>query len=257
LELIRLIGVGAFLLTCLVVGIRLLLLAARTRQTPELALGLTLFVSGGLGGILYFLGSTRAEDLGTLAVWFGGSGRLCLTVGAITLWGFTWRVFRPDAPWAAALFALATCVVVAGFVGEAMTTGFRAESIDGFWSPLGVLARGLAYLWASIESLHYFGILRRRLRIGLGDPELVNRFLLWGIATTAASGIYAVALLNLLESSAHDVAAGVFKPTWALLTSGLGLTSAVCTWLAFLAPARYRRWLASAAADGSSSESEA
>ncbi len=251
METLRMLGVGAFLVSCLVVGIRLLLLAARTRQTPELALGLTLFMSGGLGGILYFLGTNRAEELGALAPWVAGCGRLCLSVGALTLWGFTWRVFRPGSGWAAALFALATCVVVMGFVGEALTTGFGVGRIDVLWSRLGVLARGLAYLWAAIESLRYFVALRRRIRIGLGDPVVMNRFLLWGIATSAASGIYAVALVNLFQTSAHDIAAGMFRPTWALLTSGLGLTSAVCTWLAFLAPARYRRWLESGADDGS------
>jgi hypothetical protein len=58
-----------------------------------------------------------------------------------------------------------------------------------------------------------------------------------------------VALANLLDHSAHDVAAGMFSPTWALLTSVLGLTSGVCLWLAFLAPAGYRRWIAPSAAD--------
>jgi hypothetical protein len=144
---------------------------------------------------------------------------------------------------------------VAGFVGEGFTTGFGGGNFDAVWSQLGVLARGLAFLWAAIESFRYFGLLRRRLRVGLADPVLVNRFLLWGIATSTAFGIYALALVNLLESSTHDVAAGVFGPTWALLTSVLGITSGVCTWLAFLAPTPYRRWLESYAANGSTSKS--
>ncbi len=256
MEALRLFGVGIFLVTCLAVGIRLLVLAARTRQMPELALGVTLFASGGLGGILYFLGTSRAEELGALAVWVRGGGRLCRSAGALTRWGFTWRVFRPGRRWAAALFSVAVCAVVAGFVGEGFATGFSGGSFDAVWSQLGILARGLAFLWAAVESFLYFDLLRRRLRVGLADPVVVNRFLLWGIATSTAFGIYAVALVNLLHSPTHDVAAGVFGPTWALLTSVLGLTSAVCTWLAFLAPAPYRRWLESAAADRSSSESE-
>jgi hypothetical protein len=254
LEALRLFGVGIFLVTSLAVGTRLLVLAARTRQMPELALGVTLFASGGLGGILYFLGTSRAEELGALAVWVRGGGRLCLSAGALTLWGFTWRVFRPDSRWAAALFSLAASAVVAGFVGEGLATGSSGGNFDAVWSRLGVVARGLAFLWAAIESFRYFGLLRRRLRVGLADPVMVNRFLVWGIATSTAFGIYAVALVNLLESSAHDVAAGVFRPSWALLTSVLGITSGVCTWLSFLAPAPYRRWLESAAANSSSSE---
>jgi hypothetical protein len=247
LDALRLFGVGIFLLSCLVVGLRLLGLAARTRQMPELALGVTLFASGGLGGILYFLGTSRAEELGALAVWVRGGGRLCLTAGALTLWGFTWRVFRRDTRWAAGLFSLASCAVAGAFLGEGLTSGFSGASFDAVWSQLGVVARALAYLWAAIESLRYFGLLRRRLRLGLADPVLVNRFLLWGIAASTAFGIYAVALLNLLESSPHDVAAGVFSPAWALVTSVLGLTSAACMWLAFLPPALYRRWIESTA----------
>ncbi len=254
MEALRLLGVGIFLATCLAAGIRLLVLAARTRQMPELALGVTLFASGGLGGILYFLGTSRAEELGELAIWVRGCGRLCLSAGALTLWAFTWRVFRPDSRWAAALFSLAACAVVGGFVGEGLTTGFSGGNFDAVWSQLGVLARGCAFLWAAVESFRYFGLLRRRLRVGLADPVLVNRFLLWGIASSTAFGIYAVALVNLLESPTHDVAAGVFRPAWALLTSVLGITSGVCTWLAFLAPAPYRRWLESGTANGSPSE---
>lgn len=254
MEGLRLFGVGIFLVACLAVGARLLVLAAHTRQAPELALGVTLFASGGLGGILYFLGTSRAEELGALAVWVRGGGRLCLSAGALTLWGFTWRVFRPGTRWAAVVFSLGALAVLAGFVGEGFATSFSGGNFHTAWSQLGILARGLAFLWAAIESFRYFGLLRRRLRVGLADPVVVNRFLLWGIATSTAFGIYAVALVNLLDSSPQDVAAGVFKPTWALLTSVLGLTSAICTWFAFLAPVRYRRWLESAGAENSSSK---
>jgi hypothetical protein len=231
----------------LAVGARLLALAARTRQLPELALGSTLFVAGGLGGILYFLGTSHASDLGALALWVRGLGRLCLSVGALCLWGFTWRVFQPGNRAATGLFCLAASAIVVGFAGEALAGGFRGGNFDTVWSGLGFVARGLAYCWAALESLRYFGLMRRRLRIGLADPLLVNRFLLWGIATTAAFGIYLVALINLLVDSTHDLAAGVFSPTWALLTAVLGLSSGVCLWLAFLAPASYRRWITSPA----------
>jgi hypothetical protein len=226
-----------------------LLLAARTRELPELALGSTLFLAGGLGGILYFLGASDVSGLGALALWARGLGRLCLSIGALSLWCFTWRVFRPGNRAATALFCLAASGIVAGFAGEALGSGFRGGNFDTVWSCLGFVARGLAYCWAALESLRYFALLRRRLRIGLADPLLANRFLLWGIATSAAFGIYVVALANLFDHSTHDVAAGVFSPTWALLTSVLGLTSGVCLWLAFLAPAAYRRRIASPAAE--------
>jgi hypothetical protein len=55
MELLRLLGVGVFLVVCFGVGGRMLLLARRSRGLPELALGLTLFVSGGLGGVFFYL----------------------------------------------------------------------------------------------------------------------------------------------------------------------------------------------------------
>ena len=48
----------------------------------------------------------------------------------------------------------------------------------GHW--LGWAGRTGAMLWVAIESFRYYGQQRRRLRIGLADPILSNRFLLRG-----------------------------------------------------------------------------
>jgi hypothetical protein len=244
-EALRLVGILVFLLTSFAVGVRLLALATRTRQVPELLLGLTLFASGALGGIFYFVGTSYAEQLGVAGPWVRGGGRLFLSAGSLALWAFTWQVFRPDRRWAAVLVGVAGSAIAVGFVGEGLVSGFSGGSFDTLWAWLGFLARALAYLWASIESRRYFLLLRRRLRIGLGDPLVVNRFKLWGISVSAALGIYGVALANLVGDTVPDLAGGVFEPTWALLTSALGLVSGVCVWLAFLPPDRYRRWIAS------------
>jgi hypothetical protein len=240
-----LVGVLVFLLTSFAVGVRLLVLAAHTRKVPELLLGLTLFASGALGGILYFIGTSYAEQLGTAGPWVRGGGRLFLSAGALALWAFTWQVFRRGHRWAAVLVGVAGSAIAVGFVGEGIVSGFSGENFDTLWAWLGFLGRGLAYLWASIESQRYFLLLRRRLRIGIGDPLVVDRFRLWGISTLAALGIYGVALANLLGNTVPDLAGGVFESTWALLTSALGLVSGVCVWLAFLPPDRYRRWIVS------------
>lgn len=244
MEFVRVFGVGVFLFTCFAVGGKMLLLARRTRRVPELALGLALFLSGGLGGILLFVGQSRAEELGDLALAVRGAGVLCLSTGAIALWCFTWRVFRPQAGWAAALFAVMCAAVVAGFLGEAITGDFATRRFENSWSWLGLSARSLAYLWAGLESLRYHRVMRRRLRLELADPLIVNRFLLWGIGALAAWGIYGVVLLNIVSGTADAADAGVFHSTVpALVTSLLGCTSGATMGLAFFAPPMYHRWI--------------
>ena len=41
-------------------------------------------------------------------------------------------------------------------------------------------------LWGAAESLRYFSMMRRRAKLGLADPLVTNRFLLWGLGIGAA-----------------------------------------------------------------------
>jgi hypothetical protein len=244
MELLRLFGVGVFLVTCLAVGGKMLLLGRRTHRAPEITLGLSLFLSGGLGGILLFVGQSRAEDLGSLASGIRGAGLFCLSAGAIALWCFTWRVFRPQARRAAALFAVGCAAVVSGFLGEAIAGDFATDRFANVWSWVGLCGRSLAYLWAGLESLRYYQLMRRRLRLGLANRLIANRFLLWGIGALAAWGIYGVVLVNIFAGAADAVDAGVFHSTLpALITSLLGCTAGAAVGLAFFAPPAYHRWI--------------
>ena len=49
MQLLAQLGGGAFTLVCLLIGLRLLLLAARTRHLPELLIGAGLFLMAGIG----------------------------------------------------------------------------------------------------------------------------------------------------------------------------------------------------------------
>ena len=245
-DLFRLFGVSIFLFTCLAVGGKILLLAQRTKQLPELALGLSLFLSGGLGGVLLFVGQSRAQELGDLALGIRGAGLLCLSAGAIALWGFTWRVFRQRTRWAAVLFATACAAVVAGFFGEALTGDFATHRFANPWAWVGLIGRSLAYLWAGLESLRYHRLLRLRQDLGLAENLIVNRFLLWGVGALAAWGIYGVVVVNIVTGAADGVDAGVFGSVLpSLITAGLGCASAACMGLAFFAPPFYHSWIQS------------
>ncbi len=236
---VRTIGVLAFAVASFLVGARLLLLARRTRELPELAVGLALVLAGGAGYALMFASARLAPEPATAGA-FAALGALSLNAGAVSLWFFTWRVFRPESAWAAVLVAAAAAAAGSSYLHELLTTGFAFRSFQGVWYWSGFAARLLCFGWAALESLRYWAMMRRRARLGLAEPLLANRFLLWALAAAGAFAIWAVVGWNLLQGS-NQPTGGLFENDAALLVSGFGLASALALWLAFFPPLAYRR----------------
>ncbi len=93
--------------------------------------------------------------------------------------------------------------------------------------------------WGSFEALRFWLRMRRRLALGLANPEVANRFLLWGIgAGTAGLGSAIGTLFAIVTGVSYLEAAWMVA-----LLSGLGFIAAVAMWLAFLPPATYTRWI--------------
>jgi hypothetical protein len=98
-------------------------------------------------------------------------------------------------------------------------------------------------LWGSAEALRYWRVLRRRLRLGLTDPVVTNRFFLWGLGAGAAGLGSAIGVVAQLATGLSPLEVPAI-----LLSSSLhGLTAAVAMWLAFLPTAGYRRMIESRA----------
>ena len=196
LDLLGLLGLVAFVLASLVVGTRILLLARRTRGAPETLIGSSLVIAGGLGtggAVLPSLWTTL--DVETAYVVYQLSS-VASHVGYGLLFFFVWRVFRPNETWAAVLFFACVGVLALGGVGLGVSLQLgesisRPESGARLWLLVSLVARFVGYLWASIESFRYAAMLRRRLRIGLGDPLTASRFNYWGVCTTAVVLIWA------------------------------------------------------------------
>ena len=236
---VSVLGFGAFVGVSLWVGSRLLLLARRTRQIPELAIGTALLL-GGAG----YCGITAAFRLhlvpdALLAPAFACSMAL-LEVGVIALVFGVWKVFRPGARWAAALLGAGVVVLAVSYVAALL--GFRpdgARSPFVFWS-FNVIGAS-AYAWSAFECFRYTAVLRRRARIGLVDPELAHRFLLWALAGSAGASVFAAGMVGrLLLEGPH--------PGVQLAQSLSGLAAGVSLWLAFFPPEAYVRFVAGEAA---------
>ena len=242
--LLSAIGMGSFWVVSVVVGIRLLRLASRTRELPELAMGLAFFSGGGLGYLL-IIGSSLARSRAPEwmpSLW--AAGLIAITVGAVALAFFNWRVFVPE-PRGVALFAAACSAMLVGLAGVALGPGFSGPGVDGAFGWLGALGRMATFGWAAAESWRYFAMMRRREALGLVDSATTRRFLYWALGAGAATLIF----LNSQIRQAVGLGMDPRVPGTAIPTAALGLTAAACVWLAF----RGRRGPAAAAQAGAPS----
>jgi hypothetical protein len=213
---------------------RLLRLAIRTRRLPELLVGIY-FLAAPLA-ISVSIRITRfdpqhAEALRALVAGLFG-------VGGIALLLFAWCVFHPRAGWAKALAWGGSAAIAALWAAELRSGGFAANA--SFW---GRFLPYASYLWVFVESLRYWRLLRRRLRIGLADPVVVNRFLLFAIWTGCVVAITILGIGSAILAGGFREENSFGSPVVLGITRLLTLPIGLSIWLTFLAPRRYHTWI--------------
>lgn len=230
------VGFLAFFVVALVVGVRLVLLARRTRRLPELCIGMGVLGIGPVGFGFYVI----AQQLGTaspLHTLLTGTGMLAVAAGVCCKFVFNWRVYHPTHQALRLLVFAVVLVHAATFAYQGLGPGFAAYN-DLNWSYyVRILLQIGALLWGSAEALRYWGLMRRRTRVGLADPVVTNRFLLWGIGAGAAG---VGSLIGTLAQVAMGTSA--YEVPWVLASSSAhGLVAALAMWLAFLPPSAWTR----------------
>jgi hypothetical protein len=239
MQILAAAAIGTLVVVSIVVGLRLLALHRRSGATPELLLGAMLLLSVGLGYPL-LIAADRAGAGSARPLFIVST--LAVNAGFVLLFAFTRQVFRPQESWAR-LFAGAgvlTLVVNAGWrcldaMTEAEIRIGREVVGESLLQTTPVL---LAYLWTAWESLRYHGLMRRRVRLGLADPAVCDRFRLWGwMALCVSAGV-------LLNTVALTLQVDILATPWVLLaSSGTGLAQAVLLVLGFMPPAWYLAWV--------------
>lgn len=236
-----------YFVTVLVVGVRLLWLSHRTGGMPERLLGLQFLVGSGIAwpvvlfGLLSIVPGTEPAPH---IPWMIGLGYLGLDVSLVFQLLFVRCVFRPEEAWARALVVLGAVYIAASYVALGLSGHFRNPVFAGLWYWLHYLPPALCACWVTYEAFRYYGILRKRLALGLADPVVTNRFLLWGSASVCGMVIVALGASPTLYQGL-DLAT-VAKISSAVLSamSLLGVVAVALYWLTFFPTRAYLGWIA-------------
>jgi hypothetical protein len=198
-------------------------------------IGFPLLVASGIG----------PKPVAELSMPLLAGGLFFVALGTLGLYAFTWRAFRPRTAWAqgiVAVVAIGLAVVVVGTVrafSQAPAEQLSMETGTGWmmWTRVFILG---AYLWTAIESLQQYGMARKRLKLGLSEPVVTNRLLLWSLTGATEVAINAVDLA--LHMSGVNL---MVDPRAMAVTATGGVVASVMMYLTFLPPRSYVEWLQS------------
>jgi hypothetical protein len=173
-------------------GIRLLTLSWKTREVPELLCGLY-FLGASIGISLRVLGTSLQWSDPELSLSLNSIGHVALASGTIFMAVFTQRVFHA-ASHGAKTFAGFTIAAIMGTTLHSFLSG-QIVVENSFSLVATNTARIVPTAWAFVESFRYWRAMKRRANLGLSDPVVTNRFLLWSLWTGGVSGLPLIALM--------------------------------------------------------------
>jgi len=239
LEAVQALGGGLYFVTSALVAIWLMVLAHRNRGLPELLLGLSFLLGGTIGSFLEVAGIAAQPQLepaqvGTLLM----LGKLFGMVGLMCSILFIAWVFRRRERWAIVPAAAVIATALVAFTGLAAAGTFSSGVSAAPWFWIEFTARLASPCWLGLEAGRYYLRMKRRTRLGLADPVVTNRFLLWTFAAFFSFLILTTSISPVLLGRTHPVAVA------ALVVFGFcGAAASACYWLAFFPPEAYRRHL--------------
>jgi hypothetical protein len=244
----------AFIVGSALVGLRLLVLSARTRRAPEFLLGNAILLTAVLGyGLLIACwivrgaASTTSPDGATpLSMFLFGAGQIFHDLGVTFFLLFVVHTFRRGDRRAWAFAGLLLALLWGGLAVNIAKGHLRSDPVgSASWFAEHGVIWGYA-LWNVVESYRYWLMMRRRSRVGIVEPMVTNRFFLWGtssVCTCLAVWIASLPYLYMSDPARLDA----ITPAVRVATALVGLVSVSCALLAFVPPAWYRRLIVAGA----------
>jgi hypothetical protein len=230
-----------YMFTMAVVGFRLLSLWRRSREAPEFLLGLSLILGGVFGAVLEASALAVNGEAPPFVV-----GQLLLAGKAFGIVGiacqglFTQRVFRPGARGAKLLLAAILAIALTSLCGYMLHGTFSTGELPTQWVLFEFFGRVGTPCWLLFEAARYHHVMKRRMRLGLADPVVTNRFLVWALAGAFSLMMFTTSLPPMFLDATR----------YAMLLNGdlivfsiTGIVAAALYWVTFFPPATYQRWL--------------
>ena len=240
MEFITYIGEGIAGLVFLVVGLRLYSLSLRSDEISDRLLS-TSFLLWTLGyaayDIPYLLFYRDAAEFPAL---FAFSSLFAFYLGSAALTLFNRTVFRSQERWALWLVSITFGCLILGVTGSIWVGDWAGESpLTNPWWWVTRVGSAIPLCWMSVEGLTQYVKARKRLRVGLCEPLVCNRYLLWGLA---GSFWVLLELIDIVDYIAFE-STGQPSATINVLLGWHEFIPGVLVGLVFFPPAIYRSWI--------------
>lgn len=227
IEIVGGIGLIAFAIASVTIALRCLALGARSGGLPEFSIGFG-FLIGAVVGYL-------PETIVLSTDWFNYAieimvlsvTQVAIRFASISMIIFTLSVFRPTEWWARAGAAIIVAALVVSWVMFPLTRVYAESRADVIWYDVFAIARSLPLLWGAVEALLHYRKAKRQCRLGLSNPIVANRFLLWGVGL----GVMTLLMASTIFASLFGVDPAASH--WVAAESLAGLTGAIALWLTF------------------------
>jgi hypothetical protein len=212
-------------------GLRLALQGLRLK-TAETSLGMALVLLGLGAAILRRALDDTDPRLATV-------GLGVLTAGTAMVAWFTQRTFHPANRWANGATAACVLVLGAGLYHQLYACGLGTGAVRQ--SAALSFSRAAVLAWPAVEALRFRRIYNKRVSLGLADPVVANRFLVFSIWTLALAlmPLWVWASTTLSGVAVRDLRSGMLLPVRVL-----GVVCLVGVVLTFLPPRAYLAFIA-------------
>lgn len=220
-----------------VVGTPLWRLARRTGDPAARLIGAT-FLLWGLSYLLYNLPLVLRDEALMLPFFFGG--RLAYDLGTLAIAMFTLRVFRKGERWARGLLLATAACLGFGVIGSAAVGDWEGVCpLSNRWFWVEWFGMCLPLAWVTVEGLLEHVSSRRRIALGLCEPIVSHRFLLWSLV-----GIFSLfSTVAMLPQYVEYEQEAQFSVAMDALVGTLEILTIALIALVFFTPRWYRRWV--------------
>jgi hypothetical protein len=225
----------------LFVGVRLFLLSRHTGHAPETLIA-TSFLLWVVAYAFWDIPYAFVDSEELIPAFCSYGSLIALALGNVFFAFFIRAVFRSDARWATWLVAAIVVSNLVGVAGAAWIGDWEGTNpLANPWYWLEFFGSFAPTIWMGAEGFAQYFKTRKQLKLGLCEPMVCNRFLLWGMAGSLwfiLEGIVAVSDLVY-----------AFTGQWSeVLGAGIAFFEflpIVMVWFVFFPPESYCRWIES------------